>query len=175
MASDGAIEVREYRPDDRNEIMALAPRLLAGMPAWRDRAAWLTAVLGWVASAADAAADRDHAVYVAVDAGQVVGFVEVTERVHFTGQVDAYVGELITATGHERQGIARALMRAAEDWGVSRGLAVLTLETGAANHEALAFYAAIGYKAEDVRLSKQIRTGTPNAVDAAMRRMESYD
>jgi ribosomal protein S18 acetylase RimI-like enzyme len=160
MARDAAIEVREYRPADRNEIMALAPRLLAGMPSWRDRAAWLMAVSGWVASAADAAGDPDHAVFVAVDAGQVLGFVEVTERIHFTGQVDAYVGELVTATGHERRGVARALMRAAEDWGVARGLEMLTLETGAANHAALAFYAANGYEAEDVRLSKQIRTGT---------------
>jgi len=59
VARDAAIEVREYRPTDRAQIMALAPRLLAGMPPWR-------------------------------------------ERTHFTGQVDAYVGELVTATGHER-------------------------------------------------------------------------
>ncbi len=79
------------------------------------------------------------------------------ERTHFTGQVDAYVGELVTAEGHERRGIARALMAAAEDWGAARGLRYLTLETGMANHAARAFYAGIGYQEEDVRLTKRIR------------------
>lgn len=156
------IEIRGYLPADRDALLALAPRLVAGMAPWRDRAAWLRAVAGWVRSAADTAADGDHAVYVAVDGGTVVGFVEVARRTHFTGQVDAYVGELVTAAGHERRGIARALMLAAEEWAIGQGLDLLTLETGAANREARAFYAAIGYQDEDVRLTKELRkrTGT---------------
>lgn len=152
-----AIEIRVYEPRDRAAILALAPRLAVGMPPWRDRAAWLRAVEGWVRDAADAAADDEHAVYVAVDGDTVVGFVEVTRRTHFTGAVDAYVGELVTAAGYERRGIARALMQAAEDWGAARGLHLLTLETGAANHEARAFYSALGYQVEDVRLTKKLR------------------
>jgi ribosomal protein S18 acetylase RimI-like enzyme len=160
MTTGHGIEIREYRDGDRDAIIALAPRLAAGLPPWRDGAAWRRAVEGWVRSAADAAADPDHAVYVAADGDAVVGFVEVTQRAHFTGQVDAYVGELVTAAGHERRGIARALMRAAEDWGAARGLELLTLETGAANHQARAFYAALGYQAEDVRLTKKLQQGT---------------
>jgi GNAT superfamily N-acetyltransferase len=150
------ILIRDFQPKDREALLALAPRLLAGMPPWRDAAAWLTAVEGWVASAADHASDADHAVYVAVEDGEVAGFVHVAQRSHFTGDVDAYVGELVTAAGQERRGIARALMHAAEDWSAARGLRLLTLETGAANHEARAFYAALGYEAEDVRLTKKI-------------------
>jgi hypothetical protein len=47
-------------------------------------------------------------------------------------------------------------MRAAEEWGAARGLDYLTLETGMANHAARAFYAALRYLEEDVRLTKRI-------------------
>ena len=96
--------------------------------------------------------------YVAVADDQVVGFVSVAERTHFTGQVDAYVGELVTATGMERRGIARALMTVAEAWGADCGLRCLTLETGAANQTARSFYASLGYLPEDVRLTKLRRS-----------------
>jgi ribosomal protein S18 acetylase RimI-like enzyme len=152
----GNIRIRQVSPADRDEVMALAPRLTEGVASWRDPAAALTAVQGWIAAAAEATGEPDRAVYVAVDGDQVVGIVTAAERVHWTGQVDAYVGELITAAGQERRGIARRLMAAAEAWGASRGLKFLTLETGAANHTARAFYAALGYQEEDVRLTKEI-------------------
>jgi ribosomal protein S18 acetylase RimI-like enzyme len=157
MAAVDPIQVREYNPADRAAVLALAPRLTDGMPTWRDPAAWLSAVRGWVRDSADNAGQPGHAIYVAVAGEQVVGLVSVSERTHFTGQVDAYVGELVTAAGMERRGIARALMAAAEAWGADRGLRCLTLETGAANQSARSFYAALGYCEEDVRLTKTIR------------------
>jgi ribosomal protein S18 acetylase RimI-like enzyme len=157
MPSPGTVHIRRYEPADREAILALAPRLAEGMAAWCDRGAWLDAVHGWIASAAQTADHGDHAVFVAVDGEQVVGVVSAGERTHFTGQVDAYVGELITAAGQERRGIARRLMRAAEEWGAARGLDYLTLETGMANHDARSFYAALGYLEEDVRLTRKIR------------------
>ncbi len=163
MTQQAAIQIREYAPADRDAIMALAPRLLAGKPAWRDRDGWLTAVRGWLADAADSAGQPDNVVYVATDGPQIVGVVHAAERTHFTGQVDAYVGELVTAAGHERRGIARVLMQAAEQWGAARGLEHLTLETGMANHDARAFYAAIGFAEEDVRLTRKIGSSETTA------------
>jgi ribosomal protein S18 acetylase RimI-like enzyme len=151
------VKIREYAPADQDAIMALAPRLTDGKPPWRDDDAWLAAVRTWIADAAKAAGTPDNVVFVAVDGDQIVGVVHAAERTHFTGQVDAYVGELVTAPGQERRGIARALMQAAEKWGAARGLDYLTLETGMLNHGARAFYQAIGYLEEDVRLTKQIR------------------
>jgi len=139
--------------------MALAARLTEGKAPWRDDDAWLAAVRGWLADATESADAPDSALFVAVAGDQIAGVVHAAERTHFTGQVDAYVGELITAAGQERQGIARALMRAAEQWGAARGLAYLTLETGMLNYPARAFFQAIGYLEEDVRLTKQIRGG----------------
>jgi ribosomal protein S18 acetylase RimI-like enzyme len=47
-------------------------------------------------------------------------------------------------------------MDAAEAWAARRGLAFLTLETGAANQPARAFYARRGYRDEDIRLTRAI-------------------
>lgn len=154
------VRIRDYIPADRDAILALAPRLTEGKAPWRDDTAWLAAVQGWIRDALAGVGQPDQVVYVAVDGDQVVGFVHAAERTHFTGQLDAYVGELVTATGKERRGIARALMAAAEAWGAARGLDHLTLETGAANHAARAFYASLGYLQEDVRLTRKIRKGT---------------
>jgi GNAT superfamily N-acetyltransferase len=49
------------------------------------------------------------------------------------------------------------LLAAAEAWAGRCGLERLTLETGAANTAARAFYAAAGYHEEDVRLTKDLR------------------
>jgi GNAT superfamily N-acetyltransferase len=157
MSADEAVHIRKYDPADRDQVMALAPRLTEGVAAWREPAAVLDAVQGWIRSAADTHAEPGHAVYVATLGERIVGVVAAAERTHFTGQVDAYVGELVTAAGMERRGVARQLMQAAERWGADRGLAHLTLETGAANATARAFYAALGYQEEDVRLTRDLR------------------
>lgn len=148
------VQIREYTPADRDAVLALAPRLTEGVAPWRDPAGVLAAVVAWVTSSADNSGQPGRAMFVAADGGTIVGLVTVAERKHFTGQVDAYVGELVTAAGMERRGIASNLMAAAEAWGAARGLEYLTLETGAANHAARAFYAALGYQEEEVRLTK---------------------
>ncbi|MFC7645551.1 GNAT family N-acetyltransferase [Streptosporangium lutulentum] len=96
------------------------------------------------------------AVFVAEDADGVVGFVGVTERAHFTGETDGYIGELVVARDKERLGVGRALIEAAESWVKDRGHARSTLETGAANTNARDFYAALGYSEEEVRLSRAL-------------------
>jgi len=60
------------------------------------------------------------------------------------------------ATERERRGIGTLLVRAADEWARGRGFARLTLETGAANHTARAFYAALGFQEEDVRLTRTL-------------------
>jgi GNAT superfamily N-acetyltransferase len=47
---------------------------------------------------------------------------------------------------------AQMLMNAAEDWALRH----LTLDSGAANGPARAFYASRGYREEDVRLAKAL-------------------
>jgi ribosomal protein S18 acetylase RimI-like enzyme len=161
MAEQAAIRIRPYHPGDRDQVMALAPRLAEGVAAWRDPAAVLPAVQDWVRESIDAVGLHGRAVYVAADGGSIAGVVTVGERAHFSGQVDGYVGELVVRAGMERRGIATLLMAAAETWAASRGLRFLTLETGAANEPARGLYAALGYHEEDIRLTKAVPEPEP--------------
>jgi ribosomal protein S18 acetylase RimI-like enzyme len=80
-------------------------------------------------------------VFVAEDTdGSVIGFVSVGSRLHWSGETDAYVGELAVAECASRRGVGTALMRAVEDWGHSCRYRRLLLETGAANIGARGFY-----------------------------------
>jgi ribosomal protein S18 acetylase RimI-like enzyme len=150
------VHVRRYADTDRASVIALAPRLTEGVAGWRDRRAVRDAVLGWVTGSLASATADDRALFVADDDGVLLGFVTCGEREHFTGQVDGYVGELVVAGGCVRRGVGSALMSAAEAWAAERGLAYLTLETGAANTTARGFYGALGYRDEDVRLTKRV-------------------
>jgi aminoglycoside 6'-N-acetyltransferase I len=150
------MNIRRYAPEDRQAALALAPRLEIGVAEWRNPADVARAVTGWVVSSLDAHAAERRAVFVAVDGEQLVGLVTLAEQRHFTGEVDAYVGELAVSAGYERRGVGRLLMDAAENWARARGLRFVTLQTGAANETARAFYARCGYREEDVRLTKDL-------------------
>ena len=157
---DGHVWIRPYRPQDRQEALSLAGRLQIGVAPWRDPDAVREAVVGWVRGSLDSCTAEDREALVAVDAARLVGLVTVGQRQHFTGETDAYIGELIVAAGMERRGVGTLLMQAAEEWGRRRGLKYLTLETGAANSTARAFYASLGYQEEDVRLTKELGRGS---------------
>lgn len=148
--------VRAFRAADLDACTALAGRLTEGVAPWRDPVAVLAAVRAWVAASVEAAGTPGHAMFVAELDGRTVGLVAVGERAHFTGEIDAYVGELIVAAEAEGRGVGRALLAAAEDWAVRRGRTHLTLETGAANVRARQFYRDRGYLEEDVRLTRRI-------------------
>lgn len=112
------------------------------------------AVIGWVRESVDAAGGPDRLVLVAELSGAVVGFVTAVERRHWSGARDAYIGELVVDATVEGQGIGRSLLDGVRDWARHRGIGAITLETGAANVRARAFYAAAGFADEDVRLTQ---------------------
>jgi ribosomal protein S18 acetylase RimI-like enzyme len=152
--------VRPYDDRDHDAVLALGVRLTHGAPPWRDAERWRAAVLGWVAEWLDAAHSPTHAVFVAVgdqaDEQQdvLLGFVAVSARTHATGDIDAYVGELVVAEAATRRGVGRALLAAAESWARTQGFRVLSLETEGANTAARGLYASEGFVEEEVRLSK---------------------
>lgn len=146
--------IRSFREDDRQSVLVLAARLQEGVAPWRDQTSVLPAVTGWVEESIDQAHEEDRAVFVAEDGGHLVGFVTVSTRHHFTEEIDAYVGELVTAPAAVRSGVGTALMSTAEEGARARGLRRLTLETGAANTTGRRFYDTLGYELEEVCLSK---------------------
>ena len=149
-----SVEVRPALDGDRDAVLALAPRLAVGVASWRDSQSAARAAEGWLAGSFDAAAAGRGEVFVAVAGSVVVGVVCVDEQRHFTGAVDGYVGELAVAPAATRSGVGRRLMAAAEHWARARGLRHLTLQTGVANGDARAFYHALGYLEEEIRLTR---------------------
>src|SRR4051812_16932719 len=152
--TDPSVRIRPYHERDRSDAMSLANGLEIGVAPWRDQAAVRSAVTGWIDRSLNESTAPGHAVYIALIAEEVVGLITVGTREHFTGEVNAYVGELIVAESMERRGIGTRLMQAAESWATEHGLMRVALETGAANAGARAFYASLGCDEEDVRLTR---------------------
>jgi GNAT superfamily N-acetyltransferase len=150
------MHIRSAQESDRDLLLELAERLQEGVAPWRDPDDVRRAVVGWVRESLADLSDPDSAAFVAERSGQAVGFVCVSERTHFTGEVDTYIGELVVAKMAQGEGVGRALVRAAEDWGRARGRKRVVVDTGAANAPARQFYAALGYEEEDITVSRAI-------------------
>lgn len=148
--------MRSATAADKAGILELAPRLAEGVAPWRDQAEALAAGRGWLEDSLTAAAAGDGTVLVAVEGEAVLGVISVRPSRHFTGELDGYIGELAVAVAASRQGVGRALIEAAHAWAADHGLVNLTLHTGAANTAARAFYAALGFAEEEVRLTRAI-------------------
>ncbi len=148
------IRVRPYMPDDRTFVLSLAPRLAIGMQPWRDLEPWLVTVEGWLTESINQH-NQKTMVLIAEDAqGERLGFATVSHSTHFTGQRQAYIGELATLEAVEGRGVGTALVEACEQWAREQGYTLLALSTGAANARALNFYHHLGFQDEDVALTK---------------------
>jgi GNAT superfamily N-acetyltransferase len=148
------IHIRPYSPNDYVFVMSLAPRLTIGMPSYRDADLKLKSVQEWIE---ESLKNHNHKTMVFIAEGhenQSLGFATVTHTKHFTGEPQAYIGEIATAEQAEGQGVGKALLEACEEWGRTNGYRLLSLSTGAANHKALGFYHHLGYRNEDITLVK---------------------
>ena len=68
-----------------------------------------------------------------------------------------WVYYLAVTPARRREGHGRVLMAACEEWLVARGVPKLNLMIRGSNEEAVGFYAALGYAAEDrVIMSKRL-------------------
>jgi ribosomal protein S18 acetylase RimI-like enzyme len=148
------IHVRPYVSDDRTFVLSLAPRLLIGMPPWRDPHLWLTAFQSWMTASIDQHGQEAMVFIAEDDHGERLGFVTLAHNTHFTGEQQAYINELATSEAAEGCGVGTALIAACEQWAREQGYRILALSTGAANERALGFYHHLGFRDEDVKLVK---------------------
>lgn len=155
------IHIRPATDADRAAVLSLAPRLAEGVAPWRNAQEALAAGRRWLDDSLAAMARGDGAVFVAADgnADRIVGVISIRPTLHFTGERDGYIGELAVAGQQSRRGTGRALIDAADAWAHDHGLTNLTLHTGAFNAGARAFYAALGFAEEEVRLTRQVTPG----------------
>jgi GNAT superfamily N-acetyltransferase len=125
-----------------------------GRQSWRDLTLWLTTVEIWLTESINLH-NLDTMVWLAEDEhGERPGFAAVSHSAHFTGQPQAYIGELATSETAEGRGVGSALVYACEQWARAQGYALLSVSTGAANTGALRFYDHLGFHEEDVTLTK---------------------
>jgi GNAT superfamily N-acetyltransferase len=150
------LEVRRFEPRDGDAVLALASRLCVGVAPWRPAAGVARAAREWVRESIEAHDDA-HPMWVAVLGDEVVGFLGASAGEHWSGAMDAYLGELVVADHHTRRGIGARLLEQVETWARARGLGRIRLETGAANVGARAFYDDAGYVLEEVTLSKALQ------------------
>jgi GNAT superfamily N-acetyltransferase len=148
------IHVRPYVSDDRTFVLNLAPRLLIGMPPWRDPHLWLTAFQNWITVSIDQHGQKTMVLIAEDDYGQRLGFATLSHENHFTGEPQAYINELATSEAAEGRGVGTALIQACEQWAREQGYRILALSTGAANARALGFYHHLGFREEDIKLVK---------------------
>ena len=151
-----AIRVRPFVLADRAFVLGLAPRLVIGIPPWRDPGKMLETATGWLEHSIAQHGDETM-LFVAEDGdGSPLGFASVSHSTHFTGVSQAEIGELAVAEAREGHGVGRALVAACAGWARGRGYRFLTLGTGAANERARRFYRRLGFLEEDVRLAKPL-------------------
>ncbi|MEO7002404.1 MAG: GNAT family N-acetyltransferase [Ktedonobacterales bacterium] len=149
--------IRPATDDDRAFLGQLAARLTIGRAAWLDGAAMEAAMRRFLLDDLTAMQQGKEAIALvatAPDSGDPVGAVMVSRSIHFTGEPQAYLGELAVIAQAEGQGVGAALLAAAEAWAREHGARFVVLETGIANSHARAFYAQHGYGEENVKLTK---------------------
>ena len=148
------VHIRPYTSADRTFMLGLAPRLAIGKQPWRDLTLWLKTVEEWLTASIEQH-DLKTMVLIAEDEqSERLGFATVSHSTHFTGQKQAYIGELVTSEAAEGQGIGTALVKACEQWAGEQGFTIITLTTGAGNARALKFYDNLGFHNEDITLTK---------------------
>lgn len=148
------LRVRPYLPNDRAFVLSLAPRLAIGRQPWRDFDLWLSAVEGWLTESINQHLQKTMVLIAENEQGERCGFATVSHNTHFTGQRQAYIGELATSETVEGRGVGTALVEACAQWAREQGYTLLTLSTGTANARALSFYHHLGFHDEDITLTK---------------------
>jgi GNAT superfamily N-acetyltransferase len=137
-----ALEIREMRPGDADEVAALAAAL--GYPANRsDIEERLAALTG----------RRDHAVLVASDGGRVVGWVHVYGSVWVQSPPFAEVGGIVVAEDRRGRGVGEELLGAAETWARDRGYREMRVRSRDTRAGAHGFYLRRGYEVEKTSLT----------------------
>jgi GNAT superfamily N-acetyltransferase len=147
--------VRSYQPGDEAFILGLASRLLTGIPPWRPADKWLEAVKGWLTQDFEKHGKQSMLFVAEDEQGERLGFANVADGPHFTGEPHVYLGELAVSEAAEGRGAGQALVHACEQWAHEQGYRLLVLDTGAIDNErARRFYDQLGYQPESIKLAK---------------------
>ena len=145
---DDSVVLREYRSDDRREVVALWERIFPGGP---PRNAPLAVIDEKIRR-------KDGMFFVAVLEDRIVG----TVMAGYDGH-RGWVYRLAVSPEHRGEGIAARLMRQAEGALSARGCGKVNLQVRAGNEAVVGFYRSLGYEVEErVSLGKEVGPAAEN-------------
>ncbi|TAJ41512.1 MAG: GNAT family N-acetyltransferase [Reyranella sp.] len=152
------IELRTARPEDRDFLQALSPRLSSVPgPAWHDLAAMEGFQARYMAATFAAADDSSQTLIAWSSEGRRLGYVHMRPaKDGVTEEPCGYVSLLAVDKDAEGSGVATRLMAAAEDWARARGYRFLSLDVFADNRRAVDFYKRGSFEAETLRMVKPL-------------------
>jgi ribosomal protein S18 acetylase RimI-like enzyme len=155
---EARLRIRPGGPEDEVAVLAMASRLADfPVPPWRTPEEIIhgdDAILREQMHAPRV----DRVLLVAeFTAAQAKGMILVSTRIdYFTQLPIAHIEDLAVAADAERQGIASALMSAAEEWARARGVTRMGLTVWETNARARRFYDQNGYRAETIHYLKEL-------------------
>ena len=150
--------VRPARPEDAATLVAL------GTTIGREEGAWLLTSDSWRSVGEERSYLRalkrypDAAVYVAEDAGQLVGRLSLARDPHPASHHVADLGLMVART-HRGRGIGRLLLEQAAAWARDAGVRKLELHVFPWNEPAIRLYERFGFEREGVRREHYRRDG----------------
>jgi ribosomal protein S18 acetylase RimI-like enzyme len=150
-------QIRPARPEDREFVLQLTPRLTQGFPLPPGRTAEeVVQAEARTLAAALENPNSDTALLIAERPdGHRGGMVYLQQPVdYFRQRPHAHVAILTVSAESEGQGAGRALLEAAEGWARSQGVEMITLHVFVGNERARAVYERQGYAAETLRYVK---------------------
>jgi ribosomal protein S18 acetylase RimI-like enzyme len=152
------LRLRPGHPDDEGAVLRIATRLADfPVPSWRTPEEIARADDDILR--AQLMAPREDALLLVAELipGTPAGCILVTTRVdYFTHQPHAYIEVIVVDVNAEGQGVASALMSAAEEWARARGLGRMSLNVWESNAKARRFYDRSGYQTETLQYRKEL-------------------
>ncbi|GGD43216.1 GNAT family N-acetyltransferase [Pseudoxanthomonas indica] len=101
---------------------------------------------------------EESVIFIAENQGQVLGFTQLFPSFSSVGAARAWIlNDLYVLPEARRQGVARALLGAAADFGRATGAARLELETDHDNRSAQALYRHLGWEVYDSTMRFRLR------------------
>src|SRR5215204_5016853 len=107
-----AVRVRPFAPADRGFVLSLAPRLVEGIPAWRDSEKMRITAEGWLTDSMNRHGGESFVYIAEAVQGELLGFATVAHSKHFTGVPQAELGELAVREDVQGRGVGQALVAA---------------------------------------------------------------
>jgi len=143
------LSIRPAVPSDASAIRTLAERLPAFGPSTRSAAEIVQRERAALAAALSRPTEGSALLVAEHGSRGVVGVVLLdSRRDYFTDEAHGHVAILAVAHDVEGQGVGRALLKAADDWGRGRGFAKLTLAVFTDNRRAKEVYERQGWRQE---------------------------